>query len=54
MASWTSRLAAAEHVRAVHDILSGRDGHRIFGQGRSGGKRQQSSDAQNGEEHVST
>ncbi|MCB5275373.1 hypothetical protein BJG92_02921 [Arthrobacter sp. SO5] len=43
-------LAAAEHVAAVNDVLTGRDGQRIFGLGRSGGKRQQSGDAKNGEE----
>ncbi|CAH0305434.1 hypothetical protein SRABI26_04677 [Arthrobacter sp. Bi26] len=45
-------LAAAEHVRTVHDVLPGRDGHRIFGQGWSGGERQQSSHAKDGEETI--
>ena len=54
MASWTSALRLPSTLASSDDVLAGRDGHRILGQGRSGGKRQQSSDAENGEEHVST
>ena len=40
----------AQDPGGVHDLRDGVERHRIFGEGRSGGKRQQSDDAKNGEE----